>query len=323
MGFNELEKYVVELKTFLEQNDLSETEIIMMVYLDLGLKLKFNKEFFFGGSKVRHDMYNGAFYLDNLNECLRKGEITCKSVSYLLRYVLSNLGINIKVIEDEEDMRKYKHVLNLIIPKDGTEPYTIDLQEDIINIHYHDKTFDFGLSRDGKSYVVSQEEQKRMHEKFGYISKNNPYVSEYIALLQYHLPLFSTFKEQVEFVLLNINPIDDTTVDYFERRWRHQRILEKLFVSKELSACSLWNKIRMIEIYRVNENGEKEFSNAFSIDSSVYLYSISEGIYIKYTIDEFASKMLDEGLESNQNILGLKGALNRIKNKEKVLKQEC
>ena len=322
MGFNELEEYVIKLQNFLENNKLTEEEIVMMVYLDLGLKFKFDKDFFFGGSNKRREMYTRAFYFDTLCDCFKTKQIMCKSVSYILRYILSSVGINIKVIEDEMDTRKYKHVLNLIKPSNGDEEYTIDLQEDIINIHYHAFTKDFGLSKDRKKYIISKEKQRLMHEKFGYISKNNPYVDEYLLLLKYHLSMLTTFKEKIDFVLLNIDPIEYPKVDYFERRWRHKKILEELFVSKDLPSDSLFEKVRILELYKVNEDNEKKFINGFSLEHDIYVYSLEDNLYHKYNIDEFARLMMKENILCNQNIIGLKGALAKINNKEKVLVKE-
>ena len=322
MGFNELDEYVIKMQKYLEKNPLTEREIVMYVYLDLGMMFKFDKDFFFGGSKMRRDMYTNAFYIDTLCNCFKTKKIMCKSVSYILRYILSSLGINIKVIEDEMDTRKYKHVLNLIKPMDGSEEYTIDLQEDIINIQYHGFTKDFGLSKDRKKYVVSKEEQKRMHEKFGYISKTNPYVDEYLLLLKQSLSYFTSFKEKVEFVILNIDPIDYPNVPYFERRWRHKKILEELFVNPSLPNDSLFEKVRILELYYLKEDGEKEYLNGFSIEHNIYIYSDIDNTYIKYNIDEFAALVIEKNIFSNQNIPGLKGALARISNQEKVLVKE-
>lgn len=308
-----LDNYVEQMKKYLKANlDTTEAQIIMYVYLDLAKRLKFDQDFFFGGSKRKKQLYENARHLNELNECLESNKIICKSASYILEYILKRLGINIETVEDEYDYRKYKHVYNIITPKDGSEKYSIDMQEDMINIHYHDFTKDFGLALDRtERYVISRQEQKKIHEKLGYISKDNPYVDEYIYLLKEDLEFFEDPYDKIDFALKNIDSMEYPEVDYWERRWKHERFLQELFSAKEIT-----KKLNVVEFFKRTENGNKEFMNGFFVDSPkgviIYLFSKQDCGYNSYSLPEFALKVKNEGIEYRQGIKGLKGEINKL-----------
>ena len=309
-----LDKYVEKVKEYIEKNPgLTENEIIMYVYLDLGERFKFDQDFFFGGNKKKKRMYIEAQDFGELNECMEKNKIICKSSSYILEYILRKLDVNIRTANDIKDLRKYKHVYNIITPKDGSEEYSIDLQEDIINIHYHSFPKNFGLSlKDGKTYIVSRKSQQEMHKKFGYVSRKNPYTDDYIYLFKQDLHLFEDFYSKLDFVLQNIDPIEYPNVDYWERRWKHERFLKELFPTSELS-----RKLNLVECYKEKDNGTKIFLNCFWVNCPkgvrVYLYSMDDNKYNKYSLPEFALKVKNEGLKYRQGIMRLRKEFKKLK----------
>ena len=311
-----LSNYIDKLKKFQKANpDLSEEELIMYVYLDLGLRFKFDQEFFFGGSKTKKNLYEKSNRIDTLEECLKSNKLICRSGAYLMQYILRELGVNIRTIVDPEDLRKYKHVYNIITPKNGGEEYSIDLQEDMINMHFHAFTKDFGLATDGTDrLVISREEQKKMHQKFGYVSDKNPYIDEYIYLIKQHIGLFDTYEEKIDFLLSNIDPIEYPNVDYWERRWKHERFLKKILTQQEMS------KLNSIEFYKEKDDGSKEFINGFAYEGSkgviVYMYSKADNKYNSYSVKEVAQMVKNEGLCNLQKIKGLNSELMKLKNDE-------
>ena len=132
-----LKKYINKIKEYIDHHeDISETEIIRYVYLDLGKKLSFNEEFLpFGNSRKKQNLYNyRSRNITDLEECMESKKAICKSISYILEYILKDIGIDIKTVVDPNDARNCPHTYNLITKKDGKE-YVVDLQEDIYNIH--------------------------------------------------------------------------------------------------------------------------------------------------------------------------------------------
>lgn len=56
-----LDRYVEKLKEYVQNHpDLTETELVMYVYLSLGKRFKFEPEYFFGNSKNRDRLYQRA-----------------------------------------------------------------------------------------------------------------------------------------------------------------------------------------------------------------------------------------------------------------------
>ena len=308
-----LSKYVDKIREYKRKHpDLTEPELIMYVYLDLGLRFKFDQDYFFKGTKERKKIYERSRYIDKLNGCFDDNKIICRSAAYIMQYVLTELGVKIRTIVDEEDVRQYKHVYNIITPADGSEEYKIDLQEDMIYMHYHAFTKEFGLSTDGKDRpVISREEQKRMHLKFGYITERSPYVDEYIYLFKEYIGLMDSFYDKIDFVLKNIDPIDYPSTNYWERRWKHDRFLKELFSKDDL------RKLNVVEFFNRKEDGIKEYINGFFVDGPkgvvVYIYSKDDNAYRSYTIQEVAQMVKYEGLEHNQKIKGLNRELLRLK----------
>ena len=311
-----LSEYVEKVKKYqAEHPDLTEAELIMYVYLDLGMKFKFDQDYFFKGTKERKKIYEHSKRLSNLDECLENNKVICRSAAYIMQYILAELGIKARTVEDEEDTRRYKHVYNIITPADGSEEYSIDLQEDMIYMHYHTFTKNFGISTDGKERnVISREEQKRMHTKFGYISEQNPYVDDYIYLFKEDIGFMDNFQDKIDFVLKNIDPIVYPNVNYWERRWKHDRFLKELFTKEEMK------RLNVVEFYHRKENGEKEYTNGFFVDGPkgvvVYMYSKEENAYQSYTVPEIALKVKNEGLEHHQKIKGLNRELLKLKMSE-------
>lgn len=311
-----LDEYVLEIQDYLKVHpNLKEEEIVMYVYLDLASRLKFDDDFFFGGTKKRKEIYHNASFKNELNKCLEENKIICKSASYIMEYVLRKLGINTITVEDGNSLAKYNHVLNIVIPTDGSKSYKIDLQNDISNIHYHGFTSNFGMDiYDDKKYIISPDRQRKIHEKLNYISNNNPYTDEYLELFKIYLPSDLSFAEQIDHVLKNIDPVPYPNVSYWERRWKHEKMLTTLFDEIELE-----RKLHIIEFYK--DNGyTKTYNNGFFINThdgvTVYYYSKENYQYESYNLAEFAQKVFAENIHYRQGIMGLNRELLELKNQK-------
>lgn len=315
-----LDDYVLEIKNNLKQiPNLTEEEIIMFVYLDLARRFKFDDDFFFGGSKRKKQIYHNSRYISELNKCFENNKIICRSSSYILEYVLTKLNIKIRTIYENNPLKKYQHVLNVITPSDGSEEYSIDLQNDIANICYHNFTSNFGKSIDNdNTFIISKERQKQIHQKLGYISSNNMYCDDYIELFKMYTLSDIPFSEKIDLVLKNIDPYPYPNINYWERRWHHEYILDQLFDSSELK-----NKLNTVEFYTINNN-IKEYNTGFFVCTKegtiVYYYSKDNYCYDTYYLSEFARKVLDEDIHYNQGIMGLSHEISNLKSEKKLVK---
>ena len=319
----ELDKYIEYIKQIIQQqeaekNTLLEEEIIMMVYIDLGYRLSFENEFYFLGPKRSKEMYTSHTADYKLNEIFKNKKIMCPSASKILKYILEKIGINIKIVVDTEDRKENHHVYNVISPKDGSEQYRVDLQSDIENIRFHTITKNFGLALDNEErYVIPLQRQKEIHERIGYVSPRNPYTEEYLYLLKYDISHMSDVYEKIEHVLTNIDPEAYIIADYWERRWRHDVILDMLFPNRELEKI-----IHRSACFKRNSKNEKIYLNCYFTQKNaakpiitIYLYEQEKNTYVKYNVKEFAEKVVNENIEftKSETIPGLNGAVNLLK----------
>ena len=319
-----MDEYIKKVKQYISANTtLTEEEIIMYVYLDLGHRLKFDNDFFFGNSKRRSKIYYSASNINELNKCLENNTIICKSSAYMLEYILKSLGINIVTLVDREDLdknegvsNKFAHVYNVIIPADGTKSYIIDLQNDLPNIHFHSFTSLFGKDLiDNKKYVISPNRIKQIQIKLGYVSDTNPYLDDYVEQFKF-LPKDLSFLERVDVILKNIEPHQFKNVSYFERRCKHTEILKKAFVNINAS-----NRINVVEFYKetadgiIYNNGYYGFVNKGII---IYYYNSDTYRYDSYSAEEFARKVIDEDIHYIQEIRALDKAVDELKGISKV-----
>lgn len=301
----EIDKYIKNINDKLDKSN--ETKLIMQIYIDLGLRFKFDEDFFFGGTKKKKELYFAPHNVSYLDNFFKSGKVTCISSAYILDYILKKFGIDSKVVADTKDFRRYKHIYNVINEKSG-KTYSIDLQDDIMNIRTHSITWSFGLSLDGNSYVVDLNSQKRIHKSIGYISDSNNYSDDYIYVLKNYLSYFNDLNSKIDFILENID-INKNDISYFERRWMHEKILRLLLSYKELSL------VHSLELFKRNEIG-REYINAFYVKNKnnidIYMYDIDNYKYNKYTIEDYVIYANTNNIESRMNIPGYRTVRNKI-----------
>lgn len=320
---NKLEEYIEQIKKYKSQHsDISEVELIRHVYIDLGKRFSFDERFLpFGSSKARQNQYKyHSQSIKDLEECMKTNTVICKSVAYILEYILKEFGVNIRTVVEPTDQRKCPHMYNIITPENGA-PYIIDLQEDMYNIQSHSFTKNFGLStKDKKEYVISRFEQEQMDRKSGYISDGNYYSDDYLYLLKYYADLIEDFDERARFIIENIDIYDNPNMKYTDRQWHHKTILEEFFSSKEFKYRTEYRpsmgKIRMIDCYKDIEN-QREYVNCIAIQTKdgteIYIYNKDESRYCKISLIDFA-KEVQKGLKIyDSNVPELGKALKQLK----------
>ena len=301
----EIDKYINDLNKIV--NSSNGTELIMQIYIDLGLRLSFDEDFFFGGTKKKKELYFAPHNISYLDKFFKLGKVTCVSSAYILNYILKKFGIDSKVVADTKDFRRYKHVYNVIKEKSG-KIYSIDLQDDIMNIRTHSRTWSFGLSLDGNSYVIDLNIQKEIHKSIGYINNANNYSDDYIYVIKNYLSCFNDFNSKIEFVLGNVD-IKNNCINYFERRWLHEKILKDLFNYKELLL------IHSLELFKRNAIG-REYINAFYIRNKnnidIYIYDVDNYRYNKYSLEDYVMYADNNNIESRMNIPGYRTVRNKV-----------
>ncbi|MBR3133240.1 MAG: hypothetical protein IKG42_04145 [Clostridia bacterium] len=313
-----LEKYIKRIKEYISKNeDITETEIIRYVYLDLGKKLSFNENFIpFGNSKKKQNLYNyHSRNIKDLEECMESKKAICKSISYIFEHVLKNIGIDARTITDANDERNCPHTFNLITQKDGKQ-YLVDLQEDIYNIQSHSFTKNFGASvKDNKKYVISKFEQEQMDRKNGYINNDEYYSNDYLHLLKYDSSFIEDFNEKVRFILENIDVYDNPNMGYTDRQWHHKTILEEFFNKKEFDYQNNSGKIKMIDCYKDIDN-KRHYINCITVQTQnepeIYIYNKKEYKYCQMNFIDFARAVKNGVVLYKCNIQGLNKAIRNL-----------
>lgn len=318
-----LNEYIKNVKEYIAQKGgMSETEIIRYVYIDLGKRFSFNPNFKpFGNSKKNQNLYNyHSSKLIDLEECMETNTVICKSVAYILEYILKDLGVNIKTIIDSNDYRKCPHMYNIINPKEG-KPYTVDLQEDMYKIQSHSFTPNFGLSvTDGESYVISRFEQEQMDRKIEYIDDENYYSDDYLYLLKYDANFIKDFDEKAKFIIENIDIYDNPNMGYTDRQWHHKTVLEEFFSKKEFDYNTGNGKIKIIDCYK-DINDERHYVNCISVQTKngteIYIYNKRQYRYCQIDLINFAKAVQNGLVIHNCNVPGLNAVLKQLKEEKK------
>lgn len=304
-----LSEYIERVKEYKKQNpNISEEMLIRYVYMDLGKRFSFDLEFSFGNTKTKQSIYARGDE-DDLNEAMESNIVICKTVSYILEYILKSLGVDIITVVDHVEETKFPHMYNIVTQKDGKK-YSVDLQEDMENIQSNSFTKNYGLALDfDKLPVIKRFDIEQMDRALGFIDDEHYYSDDYLYLLKSDIGYFTDFAEKVEFVLENIDIHENKNIQYAERKWHHKKILKELFTKEELQ------KIQMIDCYQEVGN-EKKYKNCIAVSASgqtvIYMYSVEENRYCRMTIQEFA-KATQNGLVHLQGILGLRQALKDLK----------
>ena len=92
-----LDNYVEYIKKKINKiENITETEIIRFVYWDLGNRFSFDLNYIFGNSETKRKIYAKSRNKDDLELCMEKNIVVCKSMAYICEYVLKKLGIDIK-----------------------------------------------------------------------------------------------------------------------------------------------------------------------------------------------------------------------------------
>lgn len=307
-----LSEYIEKVREYILQNNFNEIEVIRYIYLDLGKRFSFNLDFLFGNSKIQKQIYKSSGTQEYLNESMKTNIGICKTIAYIVDYVLNELGISCTTSIELYDDANCPHMYNIVILKNGRR-FSIDLQNDLKNIQSHSCTEKFGLSTEENiPPVIQRFELEQIDRKLGYIDNENYYSDDYLYLLKSDIGYFTNFAEKVEFILNNIDIHENKEIKYSERKWHHKQILKKLFSEKEL------RKIHMIDCYKYASD-KREYKECIIVERGkgidVYMYLTDELKYNKISIEELA-KQVKMGLVCMQGVQGLKQAVKELEERE-------
>jgi len=286
---NELESYISLIK--LKTADYNELEKVRYVYIDLGKKMTFDLNFAFGDEDMKEYIYKHCFYnLEDLNGFFKNKTIICKSLAFLLEYILKELDIKITSVNCEE-INGYNHVYNVITLKNNSV-FAVDLQRDLENIQSHSKTKYFGMNINNKGIIINDNVLKDIDINVGYIAQDNFYSDEFYYLMKPIVDSFSDLSSKLSFILNNTNPIDDyKKMHVSEARWYYLHNLLMYLNEKEN------DKKIIFDLYYV-EDKKVKYTFAFFVNDKhgkcIFLYNDNLKSFQILTVDEFKNKLIND-----------------------------
>ena len=144
------------------------------------------------------------------------------------------------------------------------------------------------------------------------------------------LPLFDTINQKMEFILENSDDYIDDKIGYADRKWRMDFLLGKDVPGGEITEAKAKEKIVLldkkdsnkVEIFNCykGKKADNEFILGVAVygdDTDIYLFNEDESKFEKYTLDKFASKIVDENITPIEKIKGLGKKIKEYKEYEK------
>ena len=302
---NSLQLYID--KIIEKTKDYNQLEKVRYVYIELGKIMSFDLDFSFGNTKSKLKIYNDCKKnLVHLQNYFENQIIICKSLSYLLEYILKKLAIKTETIVEKSEQVKYQHVWNLITLNNGLT-FKVDLQSDLQNIQGHLRTKYFGLHADTNIEIISPEKIEKLDKKIGYIKEDNYYTNDYIYLIMTALQNNIPIDKKIDLILQNIDAYcDNKKMRYAERRWYYYEFIFSLLTDKET------NKVHFIDAYK-NKN---EYTVCVVVDmlfgeDKVYLFNNENQKFLGMNLQQLALE-INNGLTITSGIKGLRKYLKKI-----------
>lgn len=291
-----IDEYVEQLKEYTK--DYTDIEKLRYVYLNLGKLMSFDTEFAYGTEKTKINMYNNITSdIKYLNKEFENGIIICKSLAYILKYILNKLDIKTDINIYYNECNNYKHINNTV--KIDEEIFIIDLQQDLKNIQIHSTT-DYFLVDIYEQQCISKNQLKKIDKKIGYITEENPYIEEYLYELKKSIENLE-LEEKVEKILTFLtNYIDTNSMGYYEIKRAYYSLLLTILLPREKYL------VRFIDGYKMGI--KKEYNLFILVNNTIYMYDNKK--WNKITLYD-VSILLEKGYVLLNDIPGLKTLLKR------------
>lgn len=292
-----MDEYIEKIKE--RTKDYNDIEKLRYIYLDIGKIMSFDTEYIYGNNKKKSYIYNNIIYdKERLDKDFEKRIVICKSLAYIMKYILNKVDIKTEINVDYYEDTTYKHVNNIVTLDE--EKYIIDLQQDLKNIQIHSTTEYFLIDK-FEYQTISKNQLKKIDEKIGYISDNNPYIEEYLYTIKKSLDENLKIEEKIEKILYLLNNyIDTNNMGYYEIRSSYYSLVKSLLNQRERTY------IKFIDGYQM---GIKNKYNLFIlVNNTIFIYNNNK--FDKITLYDI-SLLLNNGYVLLSDIPGLKKILKR------------
>ena len=329
-----LDEHVEYLKNYINQfKNITEVELIRIVYIYLGKIFKFDARYGFGNRKAKEKMYDSTIlkktYYDydtfnnkvikdividenKINKCIKDGYAICTIISGALKYILNKLKEELQEkfklefdIEVKPELPKYgikqvnQHVYNIVTFRNGKKAI-LDLEQDLEAIQSLRKTNNFLKDIETGSKLQSDEEIREIDvNKANYIPEGF-YFEDMIghlkkAISNKELPL----EDKVKMIIDNIGVYTRT---YKEMGYVQRRNYHHMFFKEALDSEELLEKIEFRDCFYEGEDKNKSYRTCIFIElpqnkHKIYMFSLE-----KYKYEEIAQKQLADMMNGGLQI---------------------
>ena len=223
--------------------------------ISLALRLNFDLNYWFGSRKKKIKLYNEDV---DVATTMKTYVGDCKKMSELLQSIFTKIGIDSYVMKDPHCNRNYAvHVFLVITPKDGSDEYIVDLENELRNIQSSSRTRDFGIlydiyknSNDGRKVKkFSNSILEKIDALINYPLNEQTYVDPYgDDFLRYYKDIIpkeipkgmdkaeydKLCMKWIDTAVTNLTPYNSTELKGRDRLAFHRRQLAKAFKSEAM-----------------------------------------------------------------------------------------
>lgn len=319
-----LNEHVEYLRNYINQfENITEVEVIRIVYIYLGKKLKFDARYGYGSRKEKDQIYDSTIlrkiYSDDYDfydkvikyiiineEEIRKriedGYMICTSISGTVEYILKQFGIKVDhVVELPEYGQKManQHVYNIVTLKDGRKA-KLDLEQDLGRIQSLSKTKNFLINiNTGKSILSDEVIREIDMNKADYIPEGFYFEDMFymvkLSVSGTDVPL----EEKVKMIIKNLGAY---TKDYKEMGYVQRRIYHEAFFRNALSTEEL-DKINFLDCFYEKKNESYKTCIIVELPNKeykIYMFSLEDYKYEEITKEDLANE-ISKGIKIHEN----------------------
>lgn len=335
-AYEQDEELKEEFNTF---ESFYETLIIRKVYITLGMRFKFDLNFWFGTRKEKEKIYNQSNDEESIKESMNNYIGNCKVISNVLEMVFSNLNISYKAEKDSWCHRNYAvHVFGVITPADRSEKYIIDLENDLRDIQSKSRTRNFGIlyniytsdEYENIKFKFSKKILEKIDTLINDISEKEFYSDEYSDFLRYYTGMLPKEEKEnqakylnwIKTVIENIVPYENEQLKGKDRILHHRKRLREAFnVNGKFPNSEIIRfgkfAIYVIDAYYQDKNNFIEYL-VIAKNKPIAFYKYDENInqFIEADIETYVEEV-NNGLVTDIKIPGLKITQNKNDSNEK------
>ena len=286
--------------------DLSDEEAKRFIYIDLCETMSFDINYAGASESTKREIYRNSIKNDVMENYFNKKTGLCTTISIIFERVLKLRcpNINIETIMDIDDEVNRPHAYNIEVLEDGTK-VIYDLQQDFNNIKTRSFPEHYAINVETGNSIYSRFDLEQIDRKLGYIDSENYYSDDYMYLVKSDMDLFDNFQEKADFIIRNLEPIYDKSINYLERKWHHEKLIKQYFTEEERK------KIKQVDCCFMTRNGRMYTPCIYVKDNddiNIYWFNELKEQYSKISIEDMAIKVC-AGLYCYPKIPGLKEAV--------------